>query len=507
MSRHDYLLILMTGVGLILAFPPLPFGFIAPITLIPFFFFLSDKTISSVLRGGYFIGFIWGSGTIYWIGWATIGGLVGALLFFPLYFCLFAAIQFWFYQIWGDKSIWAAPFIWTGIELLSSVGSMGFPWNLLAHTQTGYLPIIQYADLTGAYGISFWVVWMNVIFYFIIIYINRKNRVKRLILAMMLSICIPLGYGKWRMSQPLGDRQKVNISLVQGNIDPYMKWDNHFLDTNFSVYHRLTSEAVKLNPDLIVWPETATACYIRYRNNLYQEIKSQVNAMNIPLLTGTQDFEWKENHKIKRYNSAFFIQPNRTKVDRYHKMHLVPFSERVPLGEKLPFFYNFLDQVLDLNIGNYATGDSIVVFKWIPASFQKTVLFSVVICYESVFPYLVRSFTQKGAQFLVIITNDGWFGKTSGPFQHARIAILRAVENRIWVVRCANTGISTFIDPYGRVYQESELYQEAIVNHSISIRTQKTFFMQYGILFIWFIGIANIVVFAAAIISRKQGKI
>lgn len=502
MSRRDYLLILITGVGLILAFPPLPFGFIASVTLIPFFFFLSGKKISTVLKGGYFIGFIWGSGTIYWIGWATIGGLFGALLIFPLYFCLFAAVLFWLYQIWGEKSIWAVPFVWTGVELLSSVGSMGFPWNLLAHTQTSYLPMIQYADLIGAYGISFWVVWMNVVFYFMILHMNRKQ-VKPLILAMVLTILIPLGYGQWRMSQPLDNEQKINISLVQGNIDPYQKWDNHFLDTNFSIYQRLTSEAAKSNPDLIVWPETATACYIRYRNRLYQEIKSLVNAIHVPLLTGTQDFEWKEKHTVNRYNSAFFIRPDCTKVDRYHKMHLVPFSERVPLADKLPFFYNFLDRVLDLDVGNYMTGDSMVVFKWIPKSIQETVCFSVVICYESVFPYLVRSFIQKGAQFLVVITNDGWFGKTSGPFQHAQIAVLRAIENRIWVVRCANTGISTFIDPHGHIYQKSELYKEAVLNHAISVHHSKSFFMKYGNLFIWFIGMMNVMIVLGTVVYKK----
>jgi len=502
LSRKDIFLMFITGIGLILAFPPLPFGFIALIVLIPFFFFLQGKKISTVIAGGYVIGLIWGSGTLYWIGWATIGGLFGALIIFASYFCLFALVQFWLFQNWGEKSLWAAPFVWTGVEIISSVGSMGFPWNLMAYTQSDYLTMIQFADLFGAYAVSFWVVSMNVIFYFIIINLKERQLVKRWILLLIVCVIVPLGYGQFKLTRPLDNDPKINVSLIQGNIDPYQKWDAGFLDSNFFVYDRLTRQAFKSNPELIVWPETATACYIRYRIAYFQKIKSQVDSMNVPLVTGTQDFEWINKDKLNRYNSAFLIRPNYWNVDRYHKIHPVPFSERVPLADQIPVWYNFLDKVLDLSVGNYAVGDSIVVFQFMPKSLKKLVRFSVVICYESVFPYLVRKFIRKGAQFLIIITNDGWFGKTSGPFQHARIAIFRAIENRVWIVRCANTGISCFIDPYGRMHKASNIYKEAVVNSFISLKKQDTFFTKYGFLFPWFIGIVSSLLLFLTVYNR-----
>ena len=502
MNRHDIFLICLAGAGLILAFPPLPFGFVATVVLIPFFFFLRDKRLSSVLTGGYLIGLIWGSGTIYWIGWATIGGLFGALLIFASYFCLFSLVQFFLVQLWGEKSLLAAPFLWTGIEMLSSLGPMGFPWNLMAHTQSYYLTMIQYADLFGVYAVSFWVVSMNVIIYFIIIHLKKRQLVQKWILCLVFFVLVPLGYGQYKLTRPLDNDPKINVSLVQGNIDPYQKWDAGFLDSNFSVYARLTRQAFASDPELIIWPETATACYIRYRVPYFQKIKLQVDSMNVPLLTGTQDFEWINKDKLNRYNSAFLIRPNHWQVDRYHKIHPVPFSERVPLGDTFPFWYNFLDKVLDLSVGNYAVGDSIVVFQFIPKSLKKPVRFSVVICYESVFPYLVRKFIRQGAQFLVIITNDGWFGKTSGPFQHARIAVFRAIENRIWIARCANTGISAFIDPYGRTYNVSNIYQEAVINSFISVKKQVTFFTKCGFVFPWFVGIMDGLLLLLAVYSR-----
>jgi apolipoprotein N-acyltransferase len=336
--------------------------------------------------------------------------------------------------------------------------------------------------------------------------VNRKSILKKLAFLLIFCVLFPLGYGQSKLSKPVQEDEKINVSLVQGNIDPYEKWSAGFLETNASVYRRLTRQACESSPELIVWPETATACYIRYRAPYFHQIRSLVDSIGVPLVTGTQDFEWVDVHKVNRYNSAFLIRPNQQKVDRYHKIHPVPFSERVPLGEEIPGWYHFLDQVLDLNVGNYATGDSIVVFQFLAESLKKWVRFSVVICYESVFPDLVRKFIRRGAQFLVIITNDGWFGKTSGPFQHARIAVFRAIENGIWIVRCANTGISAFIDPCGRTHKESALYREAVLNASISPRTGETFFTRYGMVFPWLIGVVNGVLLILALIDPFAHK-
>ena len=164
MNRQDVLCILFTSVGLIVAFPPFPMGFIAVVVLVPFFLYLKNRDLWASFKGGYVIGVLWAGGTLYWIGWATISGLIGVLLFVPLYFGLFAVIQAWLWKRLGPLSLWSAPLVWIGIEILSSWGVMGFPWNSLAYALT-YSPIlIQYVSFTGMYGVTFWIVLLNVLF-------------------------------------------------------------------------------------------------------------------------------------------------------------------------------------------------------------------------------------------------------------------------------------------------------------------------------------------------------
>ncbi len=502
MSRQDGFLILLTSIGLIFAFPPFPTGFIATVTLVPFFFYLRGKKAGEAFKGGYIVGLLWGGGTIYWIGWATGWGLLGVLLILPLYFAFFASVQTWLWKRLGNASLWTVPFVWTGIELLSSMGILSFPWNLLGYTQT-YTPVmIQYASITGVYGVSFWIVLINVLVYFLCT--RKKKRFKYFYLSVIfVLILLPWSYGHWTFSNEKENTEEIKLALVQGNIDPYVKWTPSFIDSNFAVYNRLTWNVSEYHPDLIVWPETATPCYLRYRLPYLDYVKSQVDSLGIPLLTGSPDFERSEdNGGIKTYNGALLVYPNSWEIDRYYKMHLVPFSERVPFVDKLTFLYDF-GRKLDLDIGNFDPGDSVVVFNIPFSSMAKKVCFSVVICYESIYPYLVRRFVQKGAQFLLVITNDGWFGATSGPYQHAQIAVFRAIENRLWVARCANTGISEFIDPYGIIHAKTKLNEESILTYSVFSSAEKTFFLEHGQLFSILLFIANGLILLVAIFKKR----
>ena len=504
MSRQDVFWVFLTAVGLVLAFPPFPTGFVASVALVPFFFYLRDKGLGAAFRGGYAVGMLWAGGTLYWIGWATAVGLVGILLYLPLYFAVFSVLQTWLLKRWGEVSFWAAPFVWTGLEVLASSGVLGFPWNLLGHTQTYTPAFIQYASVTGVYGVSFWVVLLNVLFLFLLLR-GRENRKRTLgwILAVFLLWILPWGHGRWILSRPAGLTTGLRVALVQGNIDPYKKWTSSFIDSNFAVYRRLTWQVDRYRPDLVVWPETATPCYLRNRLSYLRQVKSQIDSMGVPLLTGSPDYDWVEEGEVKTYNGALLIRPNSWQIDRYHKMHLVPFSERVPFVGAFPFLYD-LAKNMDLDIGSFSPGDSVVVFEFVPSSMQKKVRFSAVICFESVFPHLVREFVKKGAQFLVVITNDGWFGKTSGPYQHAQVAVFRAIENRVWVARCANTGISGFVDPFGRVRSRTAIYEEAVAAHSIGLTQGRTFFLNHGSFVTASILMVNGIIFGLTLIRRRR---
>ena len=505
MNRQDVYLVLITSIGLILAFPPIPLGSLAVVVLVPFFYYLRGKGIWEAMRGGYAVGLIWAAGTVYWIGWATGAGLIGALLFLPLYYALFAGIQAWLWNRWGNLSFWAAPFVWTGVEMLSSCGVLGFPWNALAHTQTNTPLLIQYASITGMFGVSFWIVLLNVLFFYLLQSRMRERRPYGLILGIGCLIILPTLYGRWVFSHSEEAGEKVKVSLVQGNIDPYKKWTPSFIDSNFVVYGRLSRLAGCENPDLIVWPETAVPCYLRHRFSHLRQVKSQMDSLGVPLLTGAPDYEWIAKNDVKKYNGALLIHPNSWKIDRYYKMKLVPFSERVPFTDFMPFLYT-LSSKIDPNVGDFTTGDSIKVFRFRKADAEEDIHFSAIICYESIFPYFIRKFVQKGAQFLIIITNDGWFGNTSGPYQHARIAVLRAIENRIWIGRSANTGISEFIDPLGRVRTKTTLNQEAVLTGSLTLSKGQTVFVKWGYGFPFVIILTNGFVFLVTIFRKKAHR-
>jgi apolipoprotein N-acyltransferase len=250
-----------------------------------------------------------------------------------------------------------------------------------------------------------------------------------------------------------------------------------------------------------VWPETATACYLRHRFVYLNWIKYLADSMNASILTGSPDYVWEDSKKAKNYNAAFLIHPGRWQMDSYYKMRLVPFSERVPFEETLPFLEKLALKISG-DIGDYSAGDSVRVFEFETSLSRKKVRFSVQICFESVFPDLVVKSVRKGAEFLVVITNDGWFGNTSGPRQHAQIAALRAVENHRWVARCANTGISEFIDPFGRITHKIEWNREAILSREIQPLTELTFFARYPLFFSGIIFFVNGIVFVWAVLYQ-----
>ena len=505
MSRQDIFLLLATSVGLILAFPPSPVGIIAIVVLVPFFFYLRGKSFLDACRGGYVVGFLWAAGTVYWIGWATVIGLIGVLIIMPLFIALFSVIHVWFWKIWGSKSLFLMPFTWSGMEILTSLSPLAFPWNSLAYTQS-YTPVmIQYISYTGMYGVTIWVVLINVLVFFLIINYKDKKLLKIIVISILLLIISVWGYGKWMISRGLPSENKVRIALVQGNIDPYKKWTPTFIDSNFVIYSELTRQAYERNPDLIVWPETATACYLLHKTQYFRLVRTMVDSMQIPLLTGSHDYMRIDSKTVNMYNSALLISPNLVKVQKYSKMRLVPFSERVPFAEELPLLYR-MSRKLDLDIGDYSKGDSVVVFN-IHSDQGEDLRFSVVICYESVFPDLVRKFTKRGAQFLVVITNDGWFGRTSGPFQHAQIAVLRAIENRVWIARCANTGISEFIDPLGKIHKKTKLGERSILTASMLLMNERTFFTKHGsVVFFSIVFINGLFLLLTCFKSLKRGN-
>ncbi len=465
MRRRTLLLCVISGLLFSLSFPPYHLGFLAYFCLVPLLFALTQQHSEPSFGIGLVMGLTLYGSTFFWIAWATLPGALGAIAFLALYLGLFALIFRFVLQRWGLIVLWAFPFFWTAMEYLRSLGQLAFPWTSICYSQTEYLPLIQFASLTGPYGVSFWLAIINVVIFWTLC---RWRRGKYVLFFLVPLFLFPYAYGKRAIPEnPLpGD---LKVTIIQPNIDPDVKWDSRFIEHNFDVLIDRTREIEPENTDLVIWPETATPCYLVRQRNYYQRVRNLVDELGVPLLTGSLDYTDLDNEQNKYFNSAFFFVPDRPGIQQYSKMKLVPFSEKIPYDEKISFL-----QKINMGEADFTPGQDWTIFH------HPRGKFAALICFESIFPQLAREFCRRGAEFLVIITNDGWFGKTTAPFQHAQIAVFRAIENRIGIARCANTGVSMVIDPFGRVRNRTAIFVERTVTAGLSLRRGSTFYNRYG---------------------------
>lgn len=496
------------------AFPPFQFGFLAYFALIPLFLVLENKSPKEAFRWAYFSGLMVNLMLLYWIGWATIAGAFSAIIVLPAYLGLFGVLHALTLKKWGYLAYWLTPVWWTGLEWLKTLGQTAFPWFTLGYSQSYYLYLIQFAEYVTVYGISFWLVLLNVL-----VFLGIKHRQWKFAGVFALLILFPFLHGKMIIprTDEINPEKSVRVGLVQGNVDPFKKWKLEYKDLSFVKYGRLTAEIARHEPDLIVWPETATPCWLKHEMEYLKRVRDQVDSLGIPLLTGTPDYRFVTETEYRTFNTAVLIQPQRYDLPTYEKMRLVPFGERIPYEDTFPFsMFKELLNKLEMGQGNFSPGKKPVIFSipqrgknWqdgvrhletsddVPVNanserpipqipdelFQTTsdsIHFGVAICYESVFPQIVRRFVTLGADFLLVITNDAWFGRTSMPYQHLQYAVFRAIENRISVARCTNGGISGVIDPYGRVSKTTNLYEEAKVVADLPVLNQRSFYERHG---------------------------
>jgi apolipoprotein N-acyltransferase len=392
------------------------------------------------------------------------------------------------------QTILFAPLLWVSLEYLRSFFLTGFPWANLGYTQYLNLPFIQMADITGTYGLSFVILLVNATLFDVIRQWPKKAFPVRevVITGIILLGFLFYGYVKIRtIDRQTARLPSLKVGLAQGNIDQSIKWDESFQRETLRIYERLSLKVAEGKPDLIIWPETATPFFFQEAKE-YQPIVLDIPARtNAFLLFGTPAFKI-EKGKINHYNSAFLASPSKELIGAYDKIHLVPFGEYVPLSDLL-FFLGSLGE----GIGNFKSGKRIYNFP-LPQS-----KFGVLICFEIIFPDLCRRFVKEGADFLVTITNDAWFGKTSAPYQHFAIASFRAVENRVFIARAANTGISGFIDPNGRILKQGRIFTEEAMNGTIRLSKGKTFYTLYGDVFAWLCSALSLLLLGVAFIQKR----
>jgi len=505
-KKKDLLLSLLSGVLLIFSFPNFDLEFLAWFAFVPVLYAIHGKTPLHAFTLGFLTGLISYLGILYWIIVAihTYGNIPLLLSGFILlllvgYLSLFTGTFGFLTRVVplssGIQTILFLPILWTALEYLRSFLLTGFPWANLGYSQYLNLPFIQMADITGPYGLSFVILLVNTTLFWILHQWINKTFPAREVVVTLLVLLSSMIYGYVKMGvidQQMLHQPSLKVGVTQGNIDQSIKWDESFQKETLKIYERLSLQVAEQHPDLIIWPETATPFFFQ------QAIEFQPMVLDIPnktktfLLFGSPSFKI-ERGKVNHYNSAYLASPSKEIIGRYDKIHLVPYGEYVPLGEILPL------GSLGEGIGNFKSGKVIYNFS-LPQG-----KFGVLICFEIIFPDLCRRFVKSGADFLVTITNDAWFGTTSAPHQHFSIAVFRAVENRVFIARAANTGITGFIDPTGKIIKKGEIFTEEAMSETIRLSKKKTFYTLYGDVFAWVCSGLSLLLLGYAF-SQKRSK-
>lgn len=508
MKKRDFLLSCLSGILLVFSFPNIDLESTAWFALVPLFFSIEGKGLFHSFTLGFFAGFISFIGILYWIIVAvhTYGNVplilsIFILLLLVIYLSLFIgtfALLYSFIKLhFGFKMIILAPFLWVSLEYLRSFLLTGFPWACLGYSQYLNLPFIQLADLTGVYGLSFVIGLVNITLYLTIHQWSKRRFPYREVLITALILTGVLTYGYWKtgaIDRQMAKEAWLKIGLVQGNIDQSIKWDASSQKETLKVYEKLSLKVAQGKPDLIIWPETATPFFFQEAKEHQPVILDMPRKTNAFLLFGSPSYKI-ERGKVNHYNSAYLVSPSGEIVGRYDKIHLVPFGEYVPLSGLL-FFIGSLGE----GIGDFKSGKEVVNLS------LPRCRFGVLICFEIIFPDLCRRFVKEGADFLVTLTNDAWFGRTSAPYQHLSMAVFRAVENRVSIARAANTGISALIDPKGKIVEQGGLFREEAMNGRIRLMKGKTFYTLYGDVFAWICSAFSILLLSYALFGHRKKK-
>jgi apolipoprotein N-acyltransferase len=502
----NIVLAILSGVLGFLAFPPFSYDVLAWVYLVPLLFAIKDSGPRQKFFLGYITGLIFFGSVLYWLNNVSIPGTIILTLVLALFYGIFSMIAGSLMS--NSRRLYILPFLWVVLEFLRGNLLSGFPWALIGLSQYTNIVLIQISNLTGVYGVSFIITLFNIAAFD---YVTHGRKKIYGMMAALFLILAALIYGNYIINAPVTERQ-IKLGVVQGNIPQTSKWDGEHNDFIINEYSDLTEQCAEGKPGLIIWPETAYP-YLIDINNRATEIETLTSLIDIPILAGVV---YREDNKY--YNSAVLFEKERIdEATRYDKKHLVPFGEYIPF-EKL---IAFLRAVIDKPIGDYAKGDEYVLFRFRnPSSrieedgtitritgFYK---FSVLICFEDIFAYISRDCVNKGADFLVNMTNDAWFGKTDEARQHLQASVFRAVENHVPVIRAANTGISCFIDPVGRITSRIEengqdiMVKGYLIDHVNVQGGRKTFYTRYGDIFVYLCGIILLLFFVLLINKKNQ---
>jgi apolipoprotein N-acyltransferase len=486
----------VSGVLLALSFPQFGHPAVAWIAVTPLLIAIAGAP--SLLRGfllGLVTGVFYFAGTLYWIthvmasygdmaGWIAVsinGLLIAYQALYPAFFALVMRRLLWSY---GSRALLAAPLVWVATELGRTHLLSGFPWVLLGYSQVTVLPIAQLASVFGVYGLSALVVSVSASFALMAETLRPASRLRvhtgspitkaapvAVAIGLVLAVAV---WGSWRLrnNSLIAGAESMRIGMIQGNVTQEEKTDSARAPAIFQTYLRMTREAIADGARAVIWPESSAPFMFEEDQPAADQVRRLARETGATLLFGSDQIERGNGLPDKYYNSAFLVRPDGSTGAIYRKIHLVPFGEYVPARSIFFFAAPLVETVSDFAAGTQAVllplGDHLI---------------STAICYEVVYPALVRQFVRGGSELLTTITNDAWFGRTSAPYQHFAQASMRAIEQGRYLVRSANTGVSGIVDPYGRVLMASRIYEPAVMVGEIRFITAATIYSRIGDVF------------------------
>jgi apolipoprotein N-acyltransferase len=488
-------LAIASGVALGLAFPKFDLSLLAWVAFVPLFYAVEDEPLWRVFGYAWLQGLACFVVSLYWVEITLhdFAGLRVLIAVMPL--LLLAAVI----ALFSGLAIWAGTYIarrlhiplfvtmpvaWTAVEWLRSFFPVGFPWNLLGYTAYRNLEMIQFAEFTGVYGISALIMLFNAVVYTVLAS-RHSPRVRVLGLsALTAAIVLALGFGTIRIAQlereaPAGE---LRVAMVQGNIPQSIKWDPGHLAESFQVYVDQTELGARRGVDLIIWPEAAAEFVFQpddhYPEPFAGDAEYRARLLELArhtgddILFGAPALETSDG-RFGSYNRAYLVSGQGRVESFYDKIQLVPFGEYVPARRLFGFVVNRIVH----GFGDMIPGVEQTIFT------VKDARLAVLICYESVFPDLTRRAVKRGADILVNITNDAWYGQSSAPYQLLAMAAMRSVENKVPMIRVANTGISAVISPTGRVTSPTALFVRDTEVETVGWRKGGTLYSAVGDLF------------------------
>ena len=514
-KEYGWAIAFITPALLILCFPAANLDILVWVALVPWLLALGKVKIKGALGLSYAVGFLFYGIACVWLRYVTPLGWF-LLSFYLAFFFAAAGVGAWLLKRHTPRAwVFIFPLLWVALEYLRAWLLTGFPWYFLGHTQYKRLALIQIADIFGVYGVSFLAALANSSIAGAFVHYHKREisprpertKVRPSIIAVALTlilILLSLIYGKWRLGQ-MRLEPGPKIGIVQGNIPQRLKevaiaGDELTAGDMFKTHLLLTFELQEQDLDLILWPETMVPGRLNEDAERQKFLGEVAQILDAALLVGAVTSVEKEG-EIYGHNSAYHFSKQGEIIRRYDKLHLVPFGEFVPLRRYFPWLGRLVPYPTNFRPGSEAT-----IFE------AEESRFAVAICFEDTFPYLVRKFRRAGAHFLVNLTNDGWFRDSAELDQHMAFAVFRTVENRLGLVRAANTGISCFVLPSGEIFKvlkDAKGKRREVagtLSGQIFTDSRKTFYSAYGDVFATSCSAILIICGLGAFVHRLRNK-